>query len=364
MSSTEARSTVESNAGSTVGSKAESGAPSSGPSSSGPSSSGSPSGWLRLKPYVQMARPDHWFKNIFVLPGAVLAVFFRPELATRESLLPLALVLVATCLVASSNYVINELLDAPSDREHPVKRHRPAASGLVSPPAAIGLWLVLAVLGIGLAWSVERHAGMSAAALWVMGIIYNVPPLRSKDIPYLDVTSESINNPLRLLLGWFALIDNSVPPVSLAIAYWMIGAFFMAIKRFAEYRRIADVGVAGRYRKSFVYYNEDRLLVSLFFFAMVGALFTGVFIVRYHLELILGIPLVAGFLTWYLSIGLRDDSPVQNPERLYREWRFAGYALLCVAVFIALMFTHVPVLYEWFNVELSKASPLWTLEGR
>ena len=232
------------------------------------------------------------------------------------------------------------------------------------PAAAIGLWLLLAVLGIGLAWSVGPYAGLAAVALWVMGIIYNVPPLRSKEIPYLDVISESINNPIRLFLGWFALIHNSVPPVSLAIAYWMTGAFFMAIKRFAEYRRIGDADAAGRYRKSFVHYDENRLLVSLFFFAMVSALFTGVFIVRYHLELILAIPLVAGFLTWYLSIGLKEDSPVQNPERLYREWHFASYALICVAVFIALMFTHVPVLYDWFNVELSKASPLWTLEVR
>jgi 4-hydroxybenzoate polyprenyltransferase len=317
---------------------------------------------LGLQPYLQMARPDHWFKNIFVLPGAVLAVFFQPELARRESLLPLILVLVATSLVASSNYVINELLDAPSDREHPVKRHRPAASGLVRPAAAYLLWLLLAILGISLAWSVTVYAGLAAAALWIMGIIYNIPPLRSKEIPYLDVISESINNPIRLLLGWFALIDNSFPPVSLAIAYWMIGAFFMAIKRFAEYRRIGDAAAAGRYRKSFVHYDEDRLLGSLFFFAMVGALFTGVFIVRYHLELILAIPLVAGFLTWYLRIGLQDDSPVQHPEQLYREWHFVSYALLCAAVFLALMFTHVPVLYDWFNVELSKASPLWTLE--
>ena len=36
-------------------------------------------GRFALKPYVQMARPDHWFKNIFVLPGAVLAVFFQPS---------------------------------------------------------------------------------------------------------------------------------------------------------------------------------------------------------------------------------------------------------------------------------------------
>lgn len=319
--------------------------------------------WQGLRPYLSMARPDHWFKNVFVVPGAILAIFFEPSRIAWSSLPPLLWTLAATCLVASSNYVINELLDAPYDREHPVKRDRPAASGKIRPTGALLLWLLLAALGIGLALRIGLYVGLTATALWLMGIVYNVPPLRSKEMAYLDVASESINNPLRLMLGWFALIHTAFPPVSLVIAYWMLGAYFMAIKRFAEYRRIADPAVAGRYRKSFVHYNEDRLLGSLFFFAMVGALFTGVFIVRYHLELILAIPLVAGFLTWYLRIGLQHDSPVQNPERLYREWRFAGYALLCVVAFIALMFTHVPLLYDWFNVELSKASPLWTLGG-
>ncbi len=320
--------------------------------------------WQGLRPYLSMARPDHWFKNVFVVPGAILAIFFEPSRIAWSSLPPLLWTLAATCLVASSNYVINELLDAPYDREHPVKRNRPAASGKIRPTGALLLWLLLAALGIGLALRIGLYVGLTATALWLMGIVYNVPPLRSKEMAYLDVASESINNPLRLMLGWFALIHTAFPPVSLVIAYWMLGAYFMAIKRFAEYRSIGDAEVAARYRRSFAYYDENRLLVSLFFYAIMSALFIGVFIVRYHLELILAMPLVAGFLTWYLRIGLRDDSPVQNPERLYREWRFVLYAAFCVGSFIGLMFVSVPTLYEWFNVELSNQSPLWTLEPR
>lgn len=323
---------------------------------------GQPSG--SPMPYLRMMRPDHWFKNVFVLPGAILAVFFEPERATSAALLPLLGTLAATCIVASSNYVLNELLDAPQDREHPVKHRRPAASGLVRPLPALALWLALALLGLGLAWSVNPYVGRSALALWTMGIVYNVPPWRTKELPYLDVISESVNNPIRLMLGWFALIGDAFPPVSLGIAYWMFGAFFMAIKRFAEYRHIDDAEAAGRYRRSFVHYDEDRLLVGLFFFAMMGALFTGVFVVRYHLELILAMPLVAGFMTWYLRIGLAPDSPVQHPERLWHERAFVGYALLCVVAFFGLMFVHVPAMYDWFNVELSNHSPLWTLGGR
>ena len=84
-----------------------------------------------LRPYVQIARIDHWFKNAFMLLGVVLAVFYQPDVAVWSSLVPLAIAVLATCLVASSNYVLNELLDAPSDRLHPEKKHRPVPSGQV-----------------------------------------------------------------------------------------------------------------------------------------------------------------------------------------------------------------------------------------
>src|SRR3989440_12302560 len=115
-----------------------------------------------------------------------------------------------------------------------------------------------------------------------MCFTYNVPPVRTIYLPYPDFLSESVNNPLRLLLGWFVLIPDRFPPLSLILAYWMVGAFFMATKRFAEYRRIGDREVAAQYRKSFGYYTEERLLVSMFFYVAMCALFAGIFIVRYY----------------------------------------------------------------------------------
>jgi 4-hydroxybenzoate polyprenyltransferase len=315
----------------------------------------------RIRPYVQLARIDHWFKNVFMLFGTFLAVFVEPSLFRLDVLPTLALAFLATCIVASSNYVLNEVLDAPYDRKHPVKRHRPAAAEEIRRSFALAEWLLLAALGIGLSWLVHPYVAASALALWLMGIAYNVPPIRTKELAYLDVLSESINNPIRLLLGWFAVIQTQFPPVSLMIAYWMAGAFFMAIKRFAEYRQIGDRRTARSYRRSFRYYNEDRLLISLFFYVVMGALFTGVFIVRYRLELILILPLVAGFFAYYMHLGLKENSPVQNPEKLHRETGFVAFTIASGVVFVFLMFTQIPILYDIFNVELAKTSPLWTL---
>jgi decaprenyl-phosphate phosphoribosyltransferase len=315
----------------------------------------------RIRPYLRLARIDHWFKNVFMLLGTFLALFVEPSLFRLDVLPPLALAFLATCIVASSNYVLNEVLDAPFDRAHPVKQHRPAAAEQVRRSIALAEWLLLGALGIGLGFLVHPFFAISALALWVMGIAYNVPPIRTKELPYLDVLSESVNNPIRLLLGWFALIQSQFPPVSLIIAYWMAGAFFMAIKRFAEYRQIGDRRTAKRYRRSFRYYNEERLLISLFFYVVMGALFAGVFIVRYRLELILILPLVAGFFAYYMHIGLKENSPVQHPEKLYREKGFVAFSIASAVVFVLLMFTSIPVLYEIFNVKLAQTSPLWTL---
>jgi decaprenyl-phosphate phosphoribosyltransferase len=180
-----------------------------------------------------------------------------------------------------------------------------------------------------MAYAVNFSFFISAAALWVMGLVYNIPPIRSKELPYLDVLSESINNPLRLALGWFVVSAAMIPPLSLIVAYWMAGAFFMASKRFAEYRSIGDAERAAAYRSSFRHYDENRLLVSMFFYATAAALFLGVFIIRYHLELILSIPLIAGFFSYYLLVSLKPDSPAQAPERLYREKGMMLYLVLC-----------------------------------
>jgi hypothetical protein len=194
-----------------------------------------------------------------------------------------------------------------------------------------------------------------------MGVLYNVPPFRTKEWPYLDVLSESINNPIRLFLGWFALIADRVPPLSLALSYWMIGAFFMAMKRYAEYRHIGDPAVAAAYRHSFRHYTEERLLVSILFYATACALFAGIFIVRYHLELLLFVPMAAGLFAYYLHLGMKPDSPTENPEKLYREQGFVAYLVVCFVVFVVLMFTSIPAIYTWFNVEPAGTSPLWTI---
>jgi decaprenyl-phosphate phosphoribosyltransferase len=312
-----------------------------------------------LVAYASIARPDHWFKNVFMALGVVLAYFCHPELFGIGTVWTILWAVAATCLLASSNYVLNEILDSPTDRAHPIKRQRPIPSGRVWLPAAYAEWLLLGAAGLVMAWALNPAFFFSGLFLLVMGLIYNVPPVRSKELPYLDVLSESVNNPIRLMLGWFAIAPNEFPPASLLMAYWFIGAFFMASKRFAEYRMLANPATAGAYRSSFRHYDEQKLLVSMFFYVTCFALFLGIFIIRYHLELVLIVPLVAGFVSYYLSIAFKPNSAAQAPEHLYREKWLVLYLVVCVVAFVSLMFVQIPVLYELFNVAPSKTPTLW-----
>jgi 4-hydroxybenzoate polyprenyltransferase len=301
-----------------------------------------------LRAHVQIARIDHWVKNVFVLPGIVVALSLDPSHASWPLVLRIVLGVFAVCLVSSSNYVINEVLDAPFDLEHPTKCHRPVPSGQVSVPWAYVEWLLLMAGGIAIALQISAPFTITLLALWIMGCVYNVPPARTKDVPYVDVLSESINNPLRMLAGWYLTGSLIVPPVSLLISYWMVGCYFMAIKRFAEYREINDAARSRAYRRSFGYYNEQRLLVSIMFYAAHAMLFFGAFIMRYRLELILAFPLVALVMAIYLSLAYKPDSAVQRPEGLYAEAGLVGAVTVCAIVMVVLLFVDVEALHQIF----------------
>ena len=328
-----------------------------------------------VRGHIEIARIDHWVKNVFVLPGIVVALSLHPDHLGAVSWWRVVWGILATCLVASSNYVVNEIMDAPFDRQHPTKCARPVPSGRVSIPLGYVEWIVLMALGMVIAVNVSVAFAISMAALWVMGCFYNIPPMRTKDVPYLDVLSESVNNPLRMLAGWFIVTSTMIPPASLLLSYWMIGCYFMALKRFAEYRDISNPAIAAAYRKSFAHYTDKRLLTSVMFYSSAAMLFFGAFMMRYRLELIASIPFVALVMAVYLSLSFKPDSVVQRPEGLYREPALMVATVSCSIVMMTMFIVDVPVLHSLFAptapTQMSKPGPQsrigqdpWTAESR
>jgi 4-hydroxybenzoate polyprenyltransferase len=207
------------------------------------------------------------------------------------------------------------------------------------------------VAGVAIGLTISKMFALMALILWIMGCIYNFPPIRTKDVAYLDVLTESINNPLRMLLGWYAVTSVLIPPVSLLIAYWMIGCYFMGLKRFSELSELhksGDRALAGAYRASFKRYTPESLLVSVLFYASTAMLFLGAFIIRYRIELILAFPFVAFTMAIYLKLSFKPESAVQNPEKLYREPLLMASFLSTVLVMGLLLFIRLPRLEQFF----------------
>jgi len=300
-----------------------------------------------LAAYVEIARLDHCVKNVFVLPGLIVALSIDPG---RWRLMQPGIVLaglVAICLVTSSNYVLNEILDAAFDRVHPLKAGRAIAVGRASVSVAYVEWMALMAAGLGLGLAVSAPFTLTLAGLWVAGCLYNVPPVRTKDVVYLDVISEAVNNPLRMLAGWYLTGTGAVPITSLLLSYWGAGCYFMAIKRYAEWREMPAERLRA-YRKSLGRYSERSLLTSILLYASLAMLFFGAFIARYRLELILSFPLVALVMALYFWLAFRDNSPVQHPELLYREPKVVVPVALCAVVMAALLFVDLPALHKLF----------------
>lgn len=312
--------------------------------------------YKKILPYIDIARPDHWFKNIFMLPGMLLVFFFQKDLLSTISWLNILLAFISACLVASSNYVLNEVLDAEKDKHHPDKQHRPVPSGKVSIPIAYTEWILLGAIGIALGFTINNYFGLMTIMLWIAGTLYNIPPIRLKDHAYADVISESLNNPIRFGMGWYATGFLVMPPLSMLMAYWMFGAFLMAMKRYAEYKHIGDDDRAAKYRNSFKYYNEERLIESIFFYGSFFGILSGFFLARYRIELILATPIVAYAMAYYMHLGFKPDSPVQRPEHLFKSHKLVLLIALAFITCIVLMAIDIPAFTNLFSTPLLELS--------
>jgi decaprenyl-phosphate phosphoribosyltransferase len=303
---------------------------------------------MHIRSYIRLARLDHWIKTLLVVPGIVVALALNHSRFTPQLLWKLLFGLAAASVIASSNYVLNEVMDAPFDRFHPTKCNRPIPLGQVNPSVALAQWILLAVVGFALAIPVSVPFTLSLVALWIMGCIYNIPPIRSKDIPYIDVLTEALNNPIRMFAGWLIVTPFTIAPSSLLLSYWMAGCYFMALKRYAEVLNLKTDNRLAQYRSSLAHFTAQGLLVSVMFYSCASMLFFGAFLMRYRLELVLSFPLVSLVMAIYLSLAFKPDSAVEHPEKLYRQRNLMLAVVACAAVMAICLVVDMPALYKIF----------------
>ena len=105
-----------------------------------------------MKKYIQVARLDHWIKQLFIFPGLVVAyVLLNPKI-NIYIVCKIIFGFISTCLIASSNYIINEWLDAEFDKFHPTKKYRSVVENDLRPAIVYILYFGLAIIGVGIAF--------------------------------------------------------------------------------------------------------------------------------------------------------------------------------------------------------------------
>ncbi len=300
----------------------------------------------RLADYLAMARFDHATKHVFIVPGVILAYQLRGLQASSFGANACLGLAMAIC-IASSNYVINEWLDRDFDRHHPGKSKRAAVQRRLSGLGVLAEWLTLLAVGLSCGYAAHETIYLIGCIFALQGAVYNAPPLRTKDKPYLDVISESVNNPLRLAIGWAMVDPATLPPASVILAFWLGGAFLMAAKRVSEYRELgASHGkeVLVRYRASFARYTETSLIVSCFSYALLSCSFLAIFLIKYRIEYLLLMPAIVALFAYYFALAMRPASLAQNPEKLFRDGGLCMIAALLVAMFLVTTFVDLPLL--------------------
>jgi 4-hydroxybenzoate polyprenyltransferase len=184
---------------------------------------------LPLLPHLRAMRPHQWIKNLLVYLPTLVAI----DATGPEAIWAATLAFLAFCLVASSVYIANDLLDVSADRRHPRKRHRPFAAGLL--PIQHGLVMIPALLTAGLLLA-SRLPAPFVGILTLYSLSSNLYSVWLKRVPLLDTLVLAGLYTLRILGGAAAI---GVAPSVWLLAFSMF--FFLSIALAKRHSELVEV---------------------------------------------------------------------------------------------------------------------------
>lgn len=198
-----------------------------------------------------LLRPEHWVKNMFLFIPAFFAARLNEPVVLRHAVLGF----VAFCLIASAVYVLNDMVDAPQDRNHPDKNRRPIASGAIRIPQAIVILVLLLFLGTALSAYLSTDMLVFTMLYFMVNLFYS---FSLKHIAIIDVSLIGLGFLLRVFAG------GAVTGV--AVSQWLIVLTFLLALILGLAKRRGEYVIAmgeNNFRKALEGYNLPFLDVSI-----------------------------------------------------------------------------------------------------
>lgn len=182
-----------------------------------------------MKKTLLLVRPQQWIKNGFVL----IPMFFGGRLLNADDAIASVVTFFAFSFAASAIYCFNDIVDVDADRRHPVKCHRPIASGAVSVPTAYALMAVLALLSALLLFFLPQRAGETAGIVAFYFLLNMAYCLWLKRHAIIDVCTVAFGFVLRILAGGMAC--------DVAVSNWLVLMTFLLALFLSFAKRRDDV---------------------------------------------------------------------------------------------------------------------------
>ena len=201
---------------------------------------------------VKAIRPRQWVKNLLVLAAPIAALgsdlgFDYDDVAVR-----ILIAFVAFSLAASSIYLVNDARDVEADRQHPTKRFRPIAAGVVPEWLAYTVAVVLGAVALGISWLASSNLTIVIAVYIAMQLAYC---FGLKHQAVLDICIVSSAYLIRAIAGGAAA---GIPLSQWFLLVMTFGSLFMvAGKRYAELQLADRTGA--KIRKSLESYTASYL---------------------------------------------------------------------------------------------------------
>ena len=170
---------------------------------------------------VLSLRPSQWTKNLIVFGALGLS----QRLLDVDAVLVSCAAFAIFCVLSGVVYLLNDIADREADRQHPLKRFRPIASGALPVPVAIGWALGLGLGGLAAAFWLRPIFGVVATSYVLLLALYS---WQLKHIVILDVLTIAIGFVMRAAAGAVAI---AVP-----ISHWLyvltiLLALFLALSK-------------------------------------------------------------------------------------------------------------------------------------